>query len=80
MHRIVLVQLGIVVGLAHQDEDRGGTLKERVARSLVGLPGIDEMGDALLEDLAVDLDVGHDGRFVRIARLGDDKTAQVGGG
>jgi hypothetical protein len=65
VHRIVLVKLRIGVNLAHQNDDRRGASEERVPRSLVGLPGIDEMGDALLEELAVDLDLGHDGRLYK---------------
>ena len=67
MHGIVLVEFGVGVDLAHQDDDGGDASKERVSRSLVGLPGIDKVGDALLEELAVDLDVRHD--------LGDSNRA-----
>ena len=62
MHGIVLVKFLDLLDLAHHDEDGGDAAEHRVASSLVGLPGIDEMGDALLEELAVDLDLRHDDR------------------
>ena len=62
MHGIVLVEFGQLVDLAHVDDDGGGAIEEVVARTFVGLPGIIKMQDALLEDLAVNLDVGHDVR------------------
>jgi len=65
MHGVVLVKFGIGIDFAHCDDDRGGTSEERVPGSLVGLPGIDEMGDALLEDFAVDLDFSHDGQLCK---------------
>ncbi len=61
MHGIVLVEFGALLDFAHHDDNRGGASEDRVAGPLVGLPGIDEMGDSLLEELAVDLDVCHGG-------------------
>ncbi len=63
VHGIVLVEFGVGVDLAHENENGRGAIEERVTGSLVGLPGIDEMRNALLEDFAVNLDVGHDGRL-----------------
>lgn len=60
MHRVVLVEVLHFLDLAHHDDDGRGASKEGIAGPLVSLPGIDEVRDALLEELAVDLDrVGH---------------------
>ena len=60
MDSIVLVKLGRILGeLAHEDDDRGCAIEDGVASALVGLPGVNKVADALLEELAVDLDVGH---------------------
>jgi hypothetical protein len=63
MHGVVLVEFGFLINLAHHDEDGGDASEDRVAGSLVGLPGIDEVRQALLEHLAVNFDVCHGGRL-----------------
>lgn len=66
MDRIVLVELWILLDLAHQDEDgRGAAEDTAFGGALIRLPSIDEMVDALLEELGVDLDVGHVGAGAR---------------
>lgn len=69
MDSIVLVKLGVLVDLAHQDDDGRDATEESVSGALVGLPGIIEVRDALLEDLAVDFDVCHGERRHSGARL-----------
>lgn len=69
MHGIVLVEFGLLVNLAHQDDDGRCACEERVAGTLVGLPCGDEVRQALLEDLAVDFDFRHDGRLQESLRL-----------
>lgn len=61
MHGVVLVKGLLVANLPHVDHDGANTTEERVAGSLVCLPAINEMVDSLLEDLAIDGDVGHAG-------------------
>lgn len=80
MHSVVLVKLGVLVDLAHQNDDGGDAIEEGIAGALVGLPGIVKVRDALLEDLAVDFDVCHDERRHSGARLKmaeTIKTAEV---
>lgn len=68
MHSVVLIEILHLLDLAHHDDDGRGAPKQGVARPLVGLPGIDEVRDALLEELAIDLDrVGH----------GDDSSGRI---
>lgn len=69
MDSVVLVKLGVLVNLAHQNDDGRDATEESVSGTLVGLPGIVEVRDALLEDLAVDFDVCHDERRHSGARL-----------
>ncbi len=69
MHSIVLVEFGLLVNLAHQHNHGGDASEERVSGSFVGLPRIDEVRHALLEDLAVDFDVRHNGRLRKSLRL-----------
>lgn len=60
MDSIILVKLGRVLGeLAHEDDNGRCAIEDGVTGALVGLPGVDKVADALLEELAVDLDVGH---------------------
>jgi len=61
MYRVVLVEFGSLLDLAHHDDYGRGAGEDGIASPLVGLPGADEMGDALLEELAIDLDFCHDG-------------------
>ena len=56
MHGIVLVKNGII-DLSHHDENGRDSREDLVAGALVILPGTNEMVDALLEELSVDLDV-----------------------
>lgn len=70
MHGVVLAEILDLLNLAHHHEDGGGTSEEGIARALVGFPGIDEVRDAFLEQLAVDFDrIGH----------GDDSRARATG-
>lgn len=59
MNGIVLVQLRRVLDLAHHDDERGGAAEQTLLGAQVILPRGGEMGDALLEELVVELDVGH---------------------
>ena len=59
MHRIVLVEFGVLLDLAHVDNDGRCATEKRIPRALVRLPRIDEVRNPLLENLAVDLDVRH---------------------
>lgn len=68
MHGVVLVEILDFLDLAHHDDDGGDATEEDVARPLVGLPGIDEVGNALLEELAIDVD------FIR---HGDDPCVTI---
>ncbi len=67
MHRIVLVEFGVLLHLAHHDDDGGDAGEDAiVGRALVVLPGTDEMRNALMEELGVDLDLCHlDGNRAR---------------
>jgi hypothetical protein len=59
VHGIVLVELGVLLDLSHHDDDGRHAIEDLVAGAFVVLPGRDEMVDALLEELSVDLDVRH---------------------
>ena len=59
MHGIVFVKLGILLDFAEQNQDRGNTTEDLITSSLVSLPSSNEMINALLEDLGLNLDVGH---------------------
>ncbi len=63
MHRVILVELRLLLDLAHQDDDGRGAGEERVAGALVGLPCRDKVRQALLERLGVDLDLRHCARL-----------------
>lgn len=56
MHRIILVEFGDLLDLAHVNDNGRYAAEERVSGAFVCLPGIDEVGDALLEGFTVDLD------------------------
>jgi hypothetical protein len=60
MHSVVLVKLGGLLDLAHHDDNGRGTAEQALLGSQVILPGGREMREALLEELAVDLDLRHD--------------------
>jgi hypothetical protein len=83
MHGIVLVELGIVLDFAHHDDDGGGAGEDGVAGAPVTLPGIDKVRDALLEELAVDLDIRHVragcSSRVRATEEGSKAAAKIGG-
>lgn len=70
MNRIVFLKLQIFLRLAHQNEEGRCTTKQRVARSLVGLPCCNKMTQSLLENILVDLDICHD-----VERIGDGRFA-----
>jgi hypothetical protein len=57
MHSIILLKLVGLLGLAHQDDDRPNSTKQRVAGASVSLPGRNEVRQAILEDLLVDFDL-----------------------
>lgn len=59
VHGIVFVKLGVLLDFAEQNKDGGYTTEDLITGALVSLPSIDEMIDALLEELGIDLDVGH---------------------
>lgn len=59
VHGIVLVELGVLFDLAHHDDNGGDTIEDQVSGAFVILPGGDEMIDALLEELPIDLDISH---------------------
>lgn len=59
MHGIVLVEFGVLLDLAHHDDDGGDAIEDLIAGAFVAFPGGDEMIDALLEELSVDLDICH---------------------
>lgn len=60
MHGVVLVEFGVLLDLAHHDNDGGDALEDAIVRgALVILPGTDEMRHALMEELGIDLDLCH---------------------
>lgn len=60
MHGVVFVKFWILLDLSHHDDDGRDTGEDAiVGRALVVLPGADEMGDALVKELGVDLDLCH---------------------
>ena len=61
MNSIVLVQLGGILDLAHHDDERWGAAEQALLGAQIILPRSGEVSNALLEELAVELDVGHRG-------------------
>lgn len=59
MNGVVLVEFGDLVDLAHHDDEGGCAAEKAIIGSKVILPRSNEMRDALLEELAVDLDLRH---------------------
>lgn len=59
MDRIVLMKFGNLLDLAHHHDHGRGTTEETILGSEVVLPGGHEVRDALLKDLAINLDLGH---------------------
>lgn len=59
MNSIVLVEFGNLFDLAHHHDHGRGAAEQAILCSEVILPGGNKVGDALLEELAVDLDLGH---------------------
>lgn len=58
------VESGHVLHLAHHDDKRRDTAEEGITGALVILPGSEQVGKPLLEELAIDLNgVGHGDRF-----------------
>lgn len=68
VYGVVLVVILDLLDLAHHHDNGRGAAEEGIAISLVSLPGIDEVGDALLEELAIDLDC---------VRHGDDSCVTI---
>lgn len=60
MNCVVLLKLRALFSLAHEDEYTGSATEYSVARTLVGLPCRNEVAEALLEQLTVNLDLCHD--------------------
>lgn len=72
MHSVVLVELGVLLNLAHHDNHRGDAVEDLVAGAFVILPGGNEMVDALLEELPIDFDISHlDAIREAVALMGD---------
>lgn len=59
MHSIVLVKFRCLLHLAHHHDNGRGSPEQALLGPQIILPGRREMRKALLEELAVDLDVRH---------------------
>ena len=59
MHGVVLVQLWCFLDFAHHDDKRRSASEEALLGPEVILPRSRKVRDALLEELVVELDVGH---------------------
>ena len=59
MNGIVLVEFGDLLHLAHHHDNGRGSPEQALLGSQVILPGRRKMRKAVLEELALDLDVGH---------------------
>lgn len=59
MHGIILLKLWALLDLAHVDDDRRSAAEDGIPGAFISFPGINEMVNALLEELAVNLDVRH---------------------
>lgn len=59
VNRIVLVKFGDLFNLAHHHNEGLSAVEQAILGAQVILPGSDKVGDALLEELAVNLDLGH---------------------
>lgn len=57
--RIVLLKLRSIFSFAHQHQDRGGTIEERVSTPLVSLPCRYKVRQTFLEESLVDFDICH---------------------
>jgi hypothetical protein len=62
MNGIILLKSSRILSLAHQDQNRGGTIEDRVATSFVSLPGRYKVRQALLEEILVNFDICHGSR------------------
>lgn len=69
MHGVILVKFGFLLDLAHHDQNRRDSAEDGIAGALVGLPGIDKMADALLEELPINIDVRHLSKSAMLAIL-----------
>lgn len=58
---IVLLKLRGIFSFAHQHQDRGGTIEERVPSPLVSLPCRYKVRQTFLEEVLVDFDICHGG-------------------
>jgi len=61
VHGVVLVEFGNLLDLAHHDNEGRDSAKEAIFGAEIILPGSDEVREALLEELAIDLDLRHCG-------------------
>lgn len=59
VHGIILVEVLAILGLAHQDDDGRGAVERAFLGTKVILPRAHEVGDALLEEPAINLDLRH---------------------
>jgi hypothetical protein len=60
MHSVILVEFRVLLDLAHHNDNRRSTSEDAiVGGALVSLPGTDEMRDALVKELGIDLDLRH---------------------
>lgn len=60
MHGIVLVEFRILLDLAHHDGDGGDAGENAIlGGALIIFPSVDEMRNALMKELGVDLDLCH---------------------
>ncbi len=80
MHSVVLVKLWVVANFAHEDDDGRCAGEDHIACTLVRLPGIDKVGDTLLKELAVNLDVRHDGGTAACATIEGLDISRAKGG
>lgn len=60
MHRVVFVIDGHFLNLTHHDENGRGSPEQAILGPDVVLPGRRKVRNALLEEAAIDLDLGHD--------------------
>lgn len=78
--RIVLVQLGHFLGLAHDNEEALRTVEQALLGPQIILPSRREMRQALVEELAINFNLGHGvvQAVVRAERLRDGKKNNDG--
>jgi hypothetical protein len=60
MHSVILVEFGILLHLAHHDDNGGDASEDAIVGGApIILPGTNEMRYALVKELGVDLDLCH---------------------